>query len=109
MVLLFLTTVLACLQLWQVFVGANDRRVDGHYQALLARQGGGGEEEAAEVAEEVVGNGSDEVQPQPVVEKWTNQIEKVGVSIVFFCVETLGIDLCVLVMALNQCLCLHLY
>lgn len=84
MVLLFLTSLLVCLQLWQVFVGANDRRVDGYYQALLARQGGGGEEEPAEVAEEVVGNGSDEVQPQPVVEKWTNQIEKVGVSIVVF-------------------------
>lgn len=107
MVLLFLTNLLACLQLWQVFVGANDRRVDGYYQDLLARQGGGGEE-AAEVAEEVVGNGSDEVQPQPVVEKWTNQIEKVRVSIVIFCVGTLGFDLCVLGMALNRCLCLHL-
>lgn len=67
-------------QLWQVFVGTKTRRVQGHYNALLTLLADGGGESNG-VGGLLDGNGSTAanllVCKTGVIEKWTNQIEKV--------------------------------
>ncbi|CAK9868297.1 unnamed protein product [Sphagnum jensenii] len=68
-------------ELWQVFVGAKEQRVHGHYQALLAQQEDAGiEANGTQVLSAVNKNGfalyQQSISISNQIEKWSSQIEK---------------------------------
>jgi hypothetical protein len=77
-------------QLWQVFVGAKERRVPGHYNALLTLLADGGGDSngvgglcvGSNTANYEISNNS------RILEKWTSQIEKVKMSTGLCCISS---------------------
>lgn len=72
-------------QLWQVFVGANDRRVPGHYNALLTLLADGGGDSNGMggicIGSNTAATNYEISNKKSILEKWTSQIEKVRLQV----------------------------